>query len=100
MQDLRPGLLAVIALVESWAMSAYQLHRYGASLSTCRAREAAALGRFWALGKYLTSSLREASFPGKAGGWVEKVVTGLHSRYAGALSHPRGYPLHRESLAP
>ena len=97
---MRPGLLVVMSLAESWALNAHQLWRYGASLRTCRARDTAALVRFLALGKYLTGTLREGSFPGKAGGWVEKVATGLHSRYAGALSHPRGYLLHRESLSP
>ena len=92
LQDTRPGLLAVKNLAESWALNAHQLWRYGASLHTCRARDRAALVQFVALGKYLTGTLREGSFPGKSGGWVDKV--------AGALSNPRGYPLHRESLSP
>ena len=98
LQDLRQRLQAVIGLVESWAMCAGQLHRYGASLSTCRPRETVALAEFWAVGKFLTSALREASFPGQPGGWVEKIITGLHSRYSGALGHPQGYPFYKESL--
>ena len=99
LQDLRQRLQAVIGLVESWAMCAGQLHRYGASLSTCRPRETVALAEFWAVGKFLTSALREAFLPGQPGGWVERIVTGLHSRYSGALAQPQGgYPFYKESL--
>ena len=99
LQDLRQRLQAVIGLVESRAMCAGQLHRYGASLSTCRPRETVALAEFWAVGKFLTSALREASLPGQPGGWVERIVTGLHSRYSGALGQPQGgYPFYKESL--
>ena len=31
---------------------------------------------------------------------MEKIITGLHSRYSGALGHPQGYPFYKESLTP
>ena len=87
-----------MALVESWAMCAFQLFRYNGSLSTCRGRDAAPLSRFWILGRYLANGLREMSLPGKPGGWVERIITGQNSRYAAALNHPKGYAIYRESL--